>query len=87
MEPRATPAPIIRKSPKKTIPLAIGTEPVPAKRGYLCISRTIREPTNSLFIGDVEVVILEVRGGQVKLGISAPKSTRIERKERLMKAK
>ena len=41
-----------------------------------------RKPNESLMIGDdVEVVILEVKGDQVKLGIKAPKRVSVYRKE------
>ncbi len=36
----------------------------------------------SLIIGeDVEVIVLGYRAGQIKLGIAAPKSVRVDRKE------
>ncbi len=45
----------------------------------LALSRKINE---SIMIGsDVEITILEIKGDQVKLGISAPKSVPIYRKE------
>lgn len=45
----------------------------------LALSRRIGE---SIMIGkDVEVTIIEVKGEQVRLGISAPKSVPIHRKE------
>lgn len=45
----------------------------------LALSRKVNE---SIMIGnDVEITILEVKGDQVKLGISAPKSIPIYRKE------
>lgn len=45
----------------------------------LALSRKINE---SIMLGnDVEVTILEIKGDQVKLGISAPKSVPIYRKE------
>ncbi len=41
-----------------------------------------RKPNESLMIGDdVEVVVLEVKGDQVKLGIKAPKRISVYRKE------
>ena len=41
-----------------------------------------RKPNESLMIGDdVEVVVLEVKGDQVKLGIKAPKKVSVYRKE------
>ncbi len=41
-----------------------------------------RKPKESLMIGnDIEVVILEVRGEQVRLGIKAPKEVSVYRKE------
>ncbi|MZP29474.1 carbon storage regulator CsrA [Heliobacterium undosum] len=41
-----------------------------------------RKSGETLLIGnDVEVVVLEVRGEQVKIGIRAPKDVRILRKE------
>ena len=45
----------------------------------LALSRRINE---SIIIGnDIEITVLEVRGDQVKIGISAPKSIPIYRKE------
>ncbi len=45
----------------------------------LALSRRINE---SIIVGnDIEVTILEVKGDQVKVGISAPKSVPIYRKE------
>lgn len=45
----------------------------------LALSRKSRE---SIIIGhDVEITILEIKGDQVKLGINAPKSVSIYRKE------
>ncbi|MBM7866669.1 carbon storage regulator CsrA [Heliobacterium gestii] len=41
-----------------------------------------RKAGDTLLIGnDVEVVVLEVRGEQIKIGIRAPKDVRILRKE------
>jgi len=41
-----------------------------------------RKPNESIMIGDdVEVSIVEVKGDQVKLGISAPKNIKVHRKE------
>ena len=45
----------------------------------LALSRRINE---SIIVGnDIEITILEVKGDQVKIGISAPKSVQIYRKE------
>ncbi|HBY71740.1 MAG TPA: carbon storage regulator [Lachnospiraceae bacterium] len=45
----------------------------------LALSRKINE---SIMIGnDIEITILEVKGDQVKLGINAPKSVPVYRKE------
>lgn len=45
----------------------------------LALSRKLNE---SIMIGnDIEITILEVKGDQVKIGISAPKSVPIYRKE------
>lgn len=45
----------------------------------LALSRKVNE---SLMIGnDIEITILEIKGDQVKVGISAPKSVPIYRKE------
>ena len=45
----------------------------------LALSRKVNE---SIIIGnDVELTVLEVKGDQVKIGISAPKSVPIYRKE------
>jgi carbon storage regulator len=41
-----------------------------------------RKPEQSIMIGaDVEITVLEVRGEQVRLGIRAPRSVAIHRKE------
>jgi carbon storage regulator len=41
-----------------------------------------RKVHQSIFIGDqIEVVVLEVRGEQVRLGIRAPKNVTVHRKE------
>ena len=41
-----------------------------------------RKPNESIMIGDdVEVSVVEVKGDQVKLGITAPKSIKVHRKE------
>ncbi len=41
-----------------------------------------RKPKESVMIGnDIEVVVLEVRGEQVRLGIRAPKEISVYRKE------
>lgn len=41
-----------------------------------------RKVSQSIIIGnDVEVVVLEVRGEQVRLGIKAPKDVQVHRKE------
>ena len=41
-----------------------------------------RKPNESIMIGDdVEISVVEVKGDQVKLGITAPKSIKVHRKE------
>ena len=41
-----------------------------------------RKTNESIMIGnDIEVTLLEIKGDQVKLGISAPKSVAVYRKE------
>ncbi len=41
-----------------------------------------RKQTDSIFIGpDIEVTVLSVSGGRVKLGIEAPKTIRVVRSE------
>lgn len=41
-----------------------------------------RKTNESIIIGnDIEITVLEVKGDQVKIGISAPKSVSIYRKE------
>ena len=41
-----------------------------------------RKPGESIVIGnDIEITVLEVKGDQVKIGIDAPKSVPIYRKE------
>ncbi|HKL80615.1 MAG TPA: carbon storage regulator CsrA [Mobilitalea sp.] len=45
----------------------------------LALSRKVNE---SIIIGnDIEITVLEVKGDQIKLGISAPRSVPIYRKE------
>jgi len=47
-----------------------------------------RKPSQSIVIGDeIEVVVLAVHGEQVRLGIRAPKSVPVHRKEVLEKIK
>lgn len=51
----------------------------------LALSRKLNE---SIIIGqDVEITILEIKGDQVKIGISAPKSVPIFRKEIFLQIK
>lgn len=51
----------------------------------LALSRKINE---SIIIGsDIEITILEVKGEQVKIGISAPKSVPVYRKELYLQIK
>lgn len=71
--------PILKTEPVK--------EPRDEKRGRLCITRYDKAPRNSVFIGDVEIEVVEIRNGQVRLGIYADKSIQIERKERLQRKK
>ncbi len=41
-----------------------------------------RKPGQSIWIGnDIEVVIQEIRGNQVKIGVSAPKTIPVDREE------
>ena len=41
-----------------------------------------RKPDQSIMIGDeIEIVVLEVRGEQVRIGISAPRTVPVHRKE------
>jgi carbon storage regulator len=41
-----------------------------------------RKPDQSIIIGtDIEITVLEVRGEQVRLGIKAPRSVAVHRKE------
>jgi carbon storage regulator len=41
-----------------------------------------RKPNQSIMIGDnIEIRIVDVRGDQVKIGISAPKNIKVHRKE------
>ncbi len=41
-----------------------------------------RKPDESIVIGDqIEVVVVEVKGDQVKLGVRAPRSISVHRKE------
>lgn len=40
-----------------------------------------RKPGESLYIGDVKVVIVEVKGHQIRIGIEAPPEIRIYREE------
>lgn len=47
-----------------------------------------RKPSQSVVIGqDIEVVVVSVRGEQVRLGIRAPKSIPVHRKEVLDRMK
>ena len=41
-----------------------------------------RKPDQSIMVGsDIEIVVLEVRGDQVRLGIRAPRTVTVHRKE------
>ena len=41
-----------------------------------------RKPNQSIMIGDdIEIRIVDVKGDQVKIGITAPKNIRVDRKE------
>lgn len=41
-----------------------------------------RKPNQSIHIGDdIVVVIIDIKGGQVKLGVEAPKETKVWRNE------
>ena len=41
-----------------------------------------RRADESLFIGDdVKITVLDIRGGQVRLGITAPESIKVHREE------
>jgi carbon storage regulator len=40
-----------------------------------------RKPGESLFINDVEVFVVDVRGDRIRLGISAPKDVPVHRAE------
>jgi sRNA-binding carbon storage regulator CsrA len=86
MEAKPNPTVILRHQPKKET-TQTSEEYVPRerdpKRGRLCVTRYDKSPKNTLFIGDVEIEILEIRSGQVRLGIYADRSIQIERKERL----
>ena len=41
-----------------------------------------RKAEESMFIGDdIKITVLDIRGGQVRLGISAPQDVKIHREE------
>lgn len=41
-----------------------------------------RKPNQSIMIGDdVEIAVVEIKGEQVKLGITAPRNVKVHRKE------
>lgn len=41
-----------------------------------------RKPNQSIMIGDdIEIRIVDIKGDQVKIGITAPKNIRVDRKE------
>ena len=41
-----------------------------------------RRADESLFIGDdIKITVLDIRGGQVRLGITAPESVKVHREE------
>jgi len=53
----------------------------------LVLSRTINQ---SIMIGDIEVIIVDVKGDKVRLGITAPKHIPVHRREiydKILKAK
>ena len=85
----AKPTVILRHPKKETHtpePAYVPRERDP-KRGRLCVTRYDKSPKNTLFIGDIEIEVLEIRNGQVRLGIYADRSIQIERKERLEQKK
>jgi carbon storage regulator len=47
-----------------------------------------RRPTQAVTIGsDITVTVLEIRGRQVRIGVTAPRDTRVLREEIAAKAK
>ena len=40
-----------------------------------------RKRNQSIMIGDIAVMVVEIRGGKVKLGIEAPKEVPVHRRE------
>lgn len=46
-----------------------------------------RRHDESIMIGDIEVKVLGIKGGQVKIGIAAPDNVHILRKELLERAR
>jgi carbon storage regulator len=61
--------------------MTLAAEPAKPRRApsMLVLTRKVHQ---SIVIGDdVEVVVLEVRGEQVRLGIRAPKNVAVHRKE------
>ena len=52
------------------------------KRGIVDMLALARKINQSIMIGsDIEITLLEIKGDQVKIGINAPKSVPIYRKE------
>lgn len=53
-------------------------KPVRPNAGMLVLTRKRDE---SIMIGDIEVKVVDVKGGKVRLGIKAPKSVTVDRRE------
>ena len=52
------------------------------KRGIVDMLALARKVNESIMIGnDIEITVLEIKGDQIKLGVKAPKSVPIYRKE------
>jgi carbon storage regulator len=54
---------------------------VPRKARCFVMLILTRKPGESIYIGDVKVTLLELKGNQIRVGIDAPKDVRIYREE------
>lgn len=59
--------------------MATATEAESPRKGMLVLSRRLNE---SIVIGnDIEVTVTQIKGGAVRLGVSAPREMPVHRKE------
>jgi carbon storage regulator CsrA len=71
---------------RKTEPPPQQTEPKPTEakeKGFLCLTRKPKPNQNTILIndGEIEIQVISVQGGAVRLGFRATKDFRIDRPE------